>query len=98
MAIENRAPTGAADRLRDDIDRGRTGDKVDWPDPAAAPLGTDDEAGGNTSPSGTVEGAREREVASAANAAQRRQGVGAAWILIAVIVVAAIVALAFAVT
>jgi hypothetical protein len=36
-----RAPT----LLREDIDRGRTGDKVNWPDPAAAPLGTDDEAG-----------------------------------------------------
>jgi hypothetical protein len=35
-----------ADRLRYDIDRGRGGDKVDGSDPAAAPLGTDDEAGG----------------------------------------------------
>jgi len=34
------------DRLRDDIDRGRTGDKVAWPDLAAAPLGTDEEAAG----------------------------------------------------
>ena len=34
------------DKLRDDIDRGRTGDKVDVSDPAAAPLGTDDEAAG----------------------------------------------------
>lgn len=33
-------------RLRDDIDRGRSGDKVDNIDPAAAPLGTDDEAAG----------------------------------------------------
>jgi|RhiMethySRZTD1v2_1073278.scaffolds.fasta_scaffold708197_3 hypothetical protein len=35
-----------ADRLRYDIDRGRGGDKVDGSDPAIAPLGTDDEAGG----------------------------------------------------
>ncbi|MBS7539496.1 hypothetical protein [Ancylobacter lacus] len=34
------------DRLRHDIDRGLTGDKVPFPDPAAAPLGTDDEAAG----------------------------------------------------
>lgn len=34
-------------RLRDAIDRGRTGDKVAAEDPAAAPLGTDDEAGGH---------------------------------------------------
>lgn len=33
-------------RLRDAIDRGRTGSKVPASDPAAAPLGTDDEAGG----------------------------------------------------
>lgn len=35
-----------ADRLRHDIDRGRAGDKVDFSDPAAAPLGTDAEAAG----------------------------------------------------
>jgi hypothetical protein len=34
------------DRLRADIDRGLTGDKVAGSDPAAAPLGTDAEAGG----------------------------------------------------
>ena len=34
--------------LRRDIDRGATGDKVDYPDPAAAPLGADDEAGGHS--------------------------------------------------
>lgn len=37
---------GAADRLRDEIDRGGTGDKIAFTDPAAAPLGTDDEAAG----------------------------------------------------
>jgi hypothetical protein len=35
-----------ADRLRYEIDHGRGGDKVDGSDPAVAPLGTDDEAGG----------------------------------------------------
>ncbi|MBX3558731.1 hypothetical protein, partial [Chelatococcus sp.] len=33
-------------QLREGIDRGRAKDKVDFPDPAAAPLGTDDEAAG----------------------------------------------------
>lgn len=33
-------------QLRDAIDRGRTGSKVPHPDPAAAPLGTDEEAAG----------------------------------------------------
>ena len=41
---EPRRPT--SDRLRKEIDSGRTKDKVDHSDPAAAPLGTDDEAGG----------------------------------------------------
>jgi hypothetical protein len=35
------------DQLRHDIDSGKTGEKVDYPDPAAAPLGTDAEAGGH---------------------------------------------------
>ena len=35
-----------ADRLRSDIDSAETGDKIDFPDPAMAPLGTDDEAAG----------------------------------------------------
>ena len=34
------------DQLRYAIDHGAAGDKVDFPDPAAAPLGTDAEAGG----------------------------------------------------
>ncbi len=34
------------EQLRDDIDSGRTGEKVPAADPAAAPLGADDEAAG----------------------------------------------------
>jgi hypothetical protein len=34
------------EQLRHDIDCGRTGDKVAFPDPAVAPLGTDEEAAG----------------------------------------------------
>ncbi len=37
------------EQLRADIDAGRTGDKVAFPDPAAAPLETDTEAGGAAS-------------------------------------------------
>lgn len=36
------------ERLRADIDAGLTGDKVAFPDPAAAPLETDAEAGGSS--------------------------------------------------
>lgn len=35
------------DQLRKRIDSGVTGEKVGFPDPAAAPLGTDDEASGH---------------------------------------------------
>jgi hypothetical protein len=41
-----KADIPTADRMRHDISRGAAGDKVDHPDPAAAPLGTDDEAAG----------------------------------------------------
>jgi hypothetical protein len=40
-----RAPN--IDQLRHKIDSGSTGEKVDFPDPAAAPLGTDAEAAGH---------------------------------------------------
>ncbi|GGC78643.1 hypothetical protein [Chelatococcus reniformis] len=36
-----------SEQLRHQIDSGKTGDKVPGSDPAAAPLGTDDEAGGH---------------------------------------------------
>lgn len=39
-------PRRTIEQLRDDIDSGRTRDKVDFPDPAAAPLGSDEEAAG----------------------------------------------------
>ena len=35
------------DQLRNNIDSGASGEKVSFPDPAAAPLGTDAEASGN---------------------------------------------------
>lgn len=39
--------TANPDLLRQGIDRGEGADKIDYPDPAAAPLGTDDEAAGH---------------------------------------------------
>lgn len=44
MARQTHIPT--SDHLRRRIDNGELGDKVSFPDPAAAPLGTDDEAAG----------------------------------------------------
>lgn len=62
------------DRLRSDIDHGQAGDKVDFPDPAAAPLGTDDEAAG-TPPSKTVVAQeRHRNAASSVTSEQSETG------------------------
>ena len=56
------SPPPTTAQLRHDIDTGRTGEKVAAPDPAAAPLGTDDEAAG-TPPSGqAVATARDAEL------------------------------------
>ncbi len=69
-------------QLRDDIDAGRTGDKIDWPDPAAVPLGTDEEAAGTPPDPCAVETARRIEVSRPCKSIAHR-GVGAAWLLIA---------------
>ena len=50
------------ERLRADIDSGRTGDKVAGSDPAAAPLGTDDEAAGTPPKADEVALARRQEL------------------------------------
>lgn len=49
------------DQVRNDIDRGRTQDKVDFPDFAAAPLGTDEEAAGTVLSPAAVDAARAQE-------------------------------------
>lgn len=53
-------------QLRDAIDRGQTGSKVPYPDPAAAPLGTDDEAGGAPTDPELIEQVMQRETANPA--------------------------------
>ena len=53
-----------AARLRDDIDRGATGEKIAFSDPAAVPLGTDAEAGGTPTDPAAMAGAREAESAA----------------------------------
>lgn len=64
--------TATSDRLRDEIDRGGTGDKVAFSDPAAAPLGTDDEAAGHPPTPEQVRTAMEHE-APRAEAAEDKQ-------------------------
>lgn len=55
-------PVETTSRLRHEIDRGRTGAKVGFPDPAASPLGTDDEAAGAPPSSAAVREAASHEV------------------------------------
>jgi len=50
-----------ADQLREEIDRGGAGDKTAFSDPAAAPLGTDDEAAGTPPTSDQVDTATAAE-------------------------------------
>ncbi|MCE6953234.1 hypothetical protein LAZ29_20100 [Cereibacter sphaeroides] len=95
-------------RLRHDIDRGRAGDKVPFMDPAAAPLGTDDEAAGTPPTPQQIAMAREHESripAATTNAPARpttvgelagneeRRGLGPIIALVVVVVLIVLVAL-----
>lgn len=50
--VPDKVAAGGSARLRHAIDTGRTRDKVPGLDPAAAPLGTDDESAGTRPPLG----------------------------------------------
>jgi hypothetical protein len=68
-------PRSTSAQLKHDIDSGRTGDKVAGFDPGAAPLGTDDEAGGAPMSPEAIAHARAMETgrgidSSTSNAAQ----------------------------
>lgn len=81
---------GSINRLRDAIDHGRTRDKVNWPDPAAAPLGTDEEAAGTPVKVQAATMAAAREIKASDDAEPRRHAIGAAWILVAVAALTAV--------
>lgn len=68
LRTQSNARGDTAAQLRDDIDQGCTGDKVRFPDPAVAPLGTDEEAAGTPVDPRVIAQVRERE----AKMAQRR--------------------------
>lgn len=52
------------EQLRAHIDSGQTGSKVPWPDPAAAPLGADEEAAGTPVAPHVIHAAFEQETGS----------------------------------
>ena len=62
MADDRRHGGATLARLRDDIDHGRTGDKVAHSDPAVAALGTDEEAAGTPLSAADAVRVREREL------------------------------------
>ncbi|MFC4166061.1 hypothetical protein [Teichococcus aestuarii] len=70
---EKEAPV-QTDRLRHEIDSGRTGDKVAFHDPAAAPLGADDEAAGVSPTLEQVAQARRLETQQPGNAVGLARG------------------------
>jgi hypothetical protein len=76
------------EQLRIAIDQGYAGSKVDATDPAAAPLGTDDEAGGTPNSAAQVRMAAAHEIrATPTSSRQRASGIAAAWWLIGFAVV-----------
>jgi hypothetical protein len=75
------------ERLRADIDSGRTRDKIPASDPAAAPLGTDEEAAGTPISVERVALARSHEVAGP----PREETKGGALVYVAMLASVAIV-------
>ncbi len=73
MASQHGATT---EQLRHDIDQGRTGDKVRFPDPAAAPLGTDEEAAGTPIDPQVIARTREAEAKLARSTDAQRSAQG----------------------
>jgi hypothetical protein len=81
--LDPATPIENTEQLRIAIDQGHGGDKVDAPDPAAAPLGTDDEAGGTPNDRSQVRSAAAQEIrARPRQSRQRLGGLGHAWWLI----------------
>jgi hypothetical protein len=79
--VDSDKPIETTEQLRIAIDQGHG--KVDATDPAAAPLGTDDEAGGTPNTAAQVRLAAVHEIRPN-NKRQRITGIGHAWWLIGI--------------
>jgi hypothetical protein len=79
-------PRPTAEQLRQRIDSGATGDKVAFPDPAAVPLGADEEAAGTPLSREALARAHADEVRPAAAERPRTSG---RWLGVALIVAGA---------
>jgi len=95
MANERDAGRRNADQVRSDIDHGRTGDKVNYPDPAVAPLGTDAEAG--AAQHAMRQDVGERQFVVTQQTPALLEG-GPAYILVTAIIVALLVVMYYAIS
>ena len=87
--------TRNVDQLKADIDSGKAGDKIAWPDPAMAPLGTDDEAAGTPPTPDQVRSASRQETgAGVTSAAQGGKGLGPSWWLVGITILIGLTILA----
>ena len=99
-AAASRAGSSTAAQLRQEIDSGRTRDKVAHSDPAAAPLGTDDEAAGNSPSAEQVSAARRQESTRVSDTSPADQpdrtaaGGRFVWLIVAVVIICALVGIA----
>jgi hypothetical protein len=91
VVSDPREAAGNWSQVRDRIDRGETGDKRAVGDPAAAPLGTDAEAGGASTSSEAIAGSAAAETAgpAARAAAQGRTARPSPRVILTLAVVAA---------
>ena len=80
------------DQLRADIDSGKAGDKIAFPDPAAAPLGTDDEAAGQPPTAGQLRLAVRYELGNGKRQKTSIEGFPFPYLVIALLVAVAVLA------
>jgi hypothetical protein len=93
MRVGQNSTGETTDRLRHEIDSGVTGEKVAAPDPAMAPLGTDDEAAGTPPSAAAIAESRRFETRHVSTHTEQNR-LGSAWILIAFVVVFAMAIIA----
>ena len=81
----NTGQQNTVEQLRSAIDGGRTGDKIAFPDPAAVPLGGDEEAAGTPLSRERVSMAIKAELGRRSVRRPVASGIGTGWVLVAII-------------
>ncbi|WP_131116914.1 hypothetical protein [Lichenihabitans psoromatis] len=81
------AQTSTVAQLKQDIDSGRTGDKVSAPDPGLSSLGTDDEAAGTPNSPERIALARRQEAQPVLAASDATSKQASRWMSIGIMVI-----------